>query len=185
MKDLYRVVCSENQQLYPNKTFIDIYPAGISRPENNVTHDCILSMRRIINPEVYPIVSGIILTDLGHGNIHLKYEKVYNKRLAQYQEHLRTYMDAKIIKTFIEMKQQNQNKTIDINMTNLAIYYDINATNKSTPISAKEQLLIQKKEEYQNMIQRKKQRINQNSKQPFAHAPHILLAWKQALRISD
>ena len=85
MKDLYRVVCSENQQLYPNKTFIDIYPAGISRPENNVTHDCILSMRRIINPEVYPIVSGIILTDLGHGNIHLKYEKVYNKRLAQYQ----------------------------------------------------------------------------------------------------
>ena len=54
-------------------------------------------------------------------------------------------MDAKIIKTFIEMKQQNQNKTIDINMTNLAIYYDINATNKSTPISAKEQLLIQKK----------------------------------------
>ena len=61
MNDVYRVVCSENPRLYPGKTFIDIYPAGSSRPENCLNHDCILMMRQVINPEVYSLESGILL----------------------------------------------------------------------------------------------------------------------------
>lgn len=65
MKDVYRVVCSENQKLYPGQVFVDFMPAGQSRQENCLNHDAILQMRRTINPGVDSVENGLILTDYG------------------------------------------------------------------------------------------------------------------------
>ena len=62
MKDVYRVVCSENQKLYPGQVFVDFMPAGQSRQENCLNHDAILQMRRTINPGVDSVENGLILT---------------------------------------------------------------------------------------------------------------------------
>lgn len=67
MKDVYRVVCSENQKLYPGQVFVDFMPAGQSRQENCLNHDAILQMRRTINPGVDSVENGLILTDYGFG----------------------------------------------------------------------------------------------------------------------
>lgn len=87
MPDKYRVICSENQNLYPEKIFVDIYPAGSMRPESCLTHDGLLQMRRLINPNIQKLESGIILTDFGHCNILLQREDALIRQNS-YQKHL-------------------------------------------------------------------------------------------------
>ena len=77
MKDVYRVVCSENQKLYPGQVFVDFMPAGQSRQENCLNHDAILQMRRTINPGVDSVENGLILTDYGFGRPEMGYEAAY------------------------------------------------------------------------------------------------------------
>ena len=119
----YRVVCCENQN---KKLFVDIYPADFSN--NAPTHDVLIQMRRMITPDANPIISGIILTDLGNNNISLKYEPVYNYRLRQYQESIRAKVDSQIYKTFQQMKSQGARSTIEINSANWGIIFDLHAS---------------------------------------------------------
>ena len=69
--------------------------------------------------------TGILLVDLGNGNISLKYEKVYNRRMKMYQDSIRKQTDPIIADTFIKMKQIGKNKTFDICLTNMSMLYDI------------------------------------------------------------
>lgn len=180
MQDKYRVICCENQRLYPGKTFIDIYPADSSRPESSLTHDCLLQMRRLINPKVDKLESGIILTDLGNGNIHLQYEKVYNYRMRQYQEHLRQRLDKEIVKTFMTMKQQNKDRTLEVSFSDMSVLFDLHTKDTHQPISAQEDALIKETARRKHLIEKHKERVRRSAGSRYAANPHILLAWTQA-----
>lgn len=137
MADKYRVICTENQRLYPGKTFIDIYPAGSLRPENSLTHDCLLQMRRLATPEVDKLESGIILTDFGNGSIHLQYETMPNRRMKEYQNLLRQRLDKQIIDTFKQMRAKGFDRTLEISFTEMAARFDLYASEDDTPVSAR------------------------------------------------
>ncbi len=185
MKNIYRVVCSENQRLYPGKTFIDIYPAGSMRPENSLTHDCLLQMRRMASPGVDKIESGILLTELDNGEISLQYEKRTNYRLRRYQEHLRQRLDPKIIATFKEMKSQNKDRTLEVSLVHMAIMFDLFNTEKDKPLSAREDALIRENMRQKRQAAKRRELIARQAAGKYAAHPEIMLAWKQALYRGD
>lgn len=180
MPDKYRVICTENQRRYPGKTFIDIYPAGCMRPENSLTHDCLLQMRRLATPEVDKIESGIILTDFGNGNIHLQYEAMPNRRMREYQQYLRQRLDGQIIDTFKEMKAKGVNRTLEISFCDMATRFDLYAPNDETPISAREDALIKENAHQKRLIEKRKEAVRRAASSKYAAHPEILLAWRQA-----
>ena len=180
MKQQYRVICTENPRFYPKKTFIDIYPADISRPENCITHDVLLQMRRLANPEVDHIINGIILTDCGAGNIHLQYETVTNRRLRQYQENIRQRLDPAIIKTFHEMRHAGKDRTLEVSFGNMAVLFDLHAPSLDAPVSARQNALIEENKRIRYIAAKRQELIARRSKEPYANKPHLLLAWKQA-----
>lgn len=182
MADKYRVICTENQRLYPDKTFIDIYPAGSLRPENSLTHDCLLQMRRLINPEVNKLESGIILTDFGNGNIHLQYEAMPTRRLREYQNSLRQTLDGKIIDTFRKMRAKGFDRTLEISFTEMAARFDLYAADDETPVSAREDALIKENARQKRLIEKRKELIRRKAASKYAAHPEILLAWRQAKR---
>lgn len=197
MNDVYRVVCSENPRLYPGKTFIDIYPAGSSRPENCLNHDCILMMRQVINPEVYSLESGILLHDKEGREPYLQYETTFNKRLKLYQDNFRKNYDKKILETFQKMKSLGRDKTMDVSFLDLAVRYDFFKSDylTDTPKSAREQEIIQSAQEHnireqkrQELIARKQNELENYRKRKNlskAPTPEQMLAWKQAHILGD
>ncbi len=185
MSDKYRVICSENQQLYPQKIFVDIYPAGNLRPENSLTHDGLLQMRRLINPNVEKLESGIILTDFGHGNIILQYEKTYNRRMQQYQDFLRQRLDPLIIQTFLSMKQHGKDRTIEVSLSNMAVMYDLHKLSEDHHLSAREEALIKQNEQIKKTAEKRRQLIHHHAQNKYASNPHLLLAWRQAKHNGD
>ncbi len=180
MPDKYRVICTENQRAYPGKTFIDIYPAGVMRPENSLTHDCLLQMRRLINPEVEKLESGIILTDFGDGNIHLQYEGTTNKRMREYQKYLRQKLDGQIIDTFKKMRTRGLDRTLEISFTEMAARFDLYAPEEETQISAREDALIKENARQKKLIEKHKEAVLRSSRSKYASHPEIILAWQQA-----
>lgn len=180
MPDKYRVICSENQKLFPGQTFVDIYPAGSMRPENCLTHDGLLQMRRLINPDVQKLESGIILTDFGHGNILLQYEKMPNRRMQQYQDHLRQKLDPLILNTFRKMKNRNKDRTLEVSIANMAVMYDLHASPENEQHSAREDLLIRQNAYQKRLAEKRRELIERKAKEKYASAPQILLAWKQS-----
>lgn len=180
MPDKYRVICSENQNLYPEKIFVDIYPAGSMRPENCLTHDGLLQMRRLINPNVQKLESGIILTDFGHGNILLQYEKMPNRRMQQYQDHLRQKLDPLILDTFRKMKNHNKDRTLEVSMANMAVMYDLHSSSENEQLSAREDLLIRQNSYQKHLAEKRRELIERKAKEKYASAPQLLLAWQQA-----
>lgn len=180
MFDKYRVVCSENLKLYPDKLFIDIYPAGSSRPENCLNHECILQMRRVVNPDVSSLASGIILTDRGNGDIFLQYEKVTNYRLKQYQEYIRSKVDNKIIETFKKMKALGKNRTLEVSLSSMAVLFDLQKR-PDTPVSAREDALQKEADHQRKLKAALHYRQVYHASQKNASHPEIMLAWKQAM----
>ncbi len=197
MKDVYRVVCSENQRLYPGKTFIDIYPAGSFRPENCLNHDCILMMRQVINPEVYSLEPGILLYDKEGCEPHVTLEMTCNKRLKLYQDSFRKRYEKKIIETFKKMKSLGRDRTMDVSFLDLAVRYDFFQEEKinDTPKSAREQEIIQSAKEHkiqeqrrQELIERKRNELeNYRQKKNLSKVPtpEQMMAWKQAHILGD
>lgn len=180
MPDKYRVICCENQRAYPGKTFIDIYPAGSLRPENSLTHDCLLQMRRLSNPEVDKLESGIILTDFGNGNIHLQYEAMPNRRMREYQNQLRQRLDKQIIDTFKQMRSKGFDRTLEISFTEMATRFDLYAMEDETPISARQDALIKENARQKRLIEKHKDAVRRAAASKYAAHPEILLAWRQA-----
>lgn len=197
MKEVYRVVCSENQRLYPGKTFIDIYPAGSFRPENCLNHDSILMMRQIINPEVFSLEPGILLYDKEGCEPHLVFEKMFNKRQKFYQDSFRQRYEKKIVETFQKMRSLGRDKTMDVSFLDLAVRYDFFQSDylADTPKSAREQEIIQSAQKHkiqerkrQELISRKQNELeNYRAKKNLSKAPtpEQMLAWKQAHILGD
>ena len=180
MYDLYRVVCWENNE----QIFADIYPAGESRPENSLTHDSIFMMRRKITPEAQRIESGIILTDLGNGNILLKYEKVYNRRMQIYQDNIRKKTDPIIINTFNKMKQIGKNRTFDISIADMCMLYDLHALEHNKKIviySARQEDMRQEMIRWEKTQKLKQIKMNYYANDKYARRPHLKLALRQAM----
>ena len=180
MYDIYRVVCWENQ----NQIFADIYPAGESRPENSLTHDSIFMMRKKITPEAQRIESGILLMDLGNGNIILKYEKVYNRRMQIYQNNIRKKTDPIITHTFNKMKQTGKNRTFEISFTNMCMLYDLQAPkdNKSVcTYSTYQEVTNLEKIRLEKAHKLKQIKIDYYARDKYASNPHLKLALKQAM----
>lgn len=180
MYDLYRVVCWENQNLI----FADIYPAGESRPENSLTHDSIFMMRKQITPNAQRVESGIILTDLGNGNILLKYEKVYNKRMLIYQNNIRKKIDPIITDTFNKMKQNGRNRTFDISFPNMCMLYDMQKpkeNNRISTYSTQQEAINQEQIRLEKAQKLKQIKINYYANEKYASKPHLKLALRQAM----
>lgn len=180
MADKYRVICTENQRLYPGKTFIDIYPAGSLRPENSLTHDCLLQMRRLATPEVDKLESGIILTDFGNGSIHLQYETMPNRRMKEYQNLLRQRLDKQIIDTFKQMRAKGFDRTLEISFTEMAARFDLYASEDDTPVSARQDALIKENARQKRLAEKHKEAVRRAAASRYAASPEILLAWRQA-----
>ncbi|MBQ8785583.1 MAG: hypothetical protein IJZ59_06045 [Alphaproteobacteria bacterium] len=184
--DIYRVVCSENQQLYPNETFVDFMPAGMNRSENSVIHDSILKMRRLANPDVESLCNGLLLYDFGAGRIELKFEKAYNHIIRRNQENFRKNYEHLIIRRFKEMRESGKDKTLNINTSTLAVVYDFykkDSNNLNVPQSAREMELRRKAEDYRQQQKRRNELIekaNERSKEERPFTSEQFLAWKMA-----
>lgn len=181
--DIYRVVCSENQRLYPGKTFIDFMPAGTNRCENAVIHDSILKMRQMINPEVDSLTTGLLLYDFGDGNISLKYEKAYNYIIRRNQAYIKDKYENMIIERFKDMRAMGKEKTLDVSLSTLAVVYDFyksDNTNSDSPRSAREAELRRKAEEYRQLQKRRQVSINNARTKDSPYSPSQIMAWKMA-----
>lgn len=186
--DIYRVVCSENQRLYPGKTFIDFMPAGTNRTENSVIHDSILKMRQMINPEVSALTSGLFLYDLGDGRVNLHFERADNYQVRRYQETIKAKYSKMIIERFNEMRSAGKEKTLDISMATLAVAYDFYKAldnDDQTPKSAREMELRQKAEEYRNQERRRKELAEYHRTHASNHIETQRMAWKMARYSGD
>ncbi len=180
MFEQYRVICYKNSNHCPEKIFVDIYPAGLSRHENELTHDCLLQMRRIADPGAERVESGIILTDFGNGNIRLKYEPAANYRIRQYQEYIRPKIDPEIIKTFQDMKRRGKNRTLEVSFKDMAVLFDLHASAEDSPVSARQDALIKENTRRKQLAEKKKELARRLARAPYASRPELLLAWKQA-----
>ncbi len=186
--DIYRVVCSENQRLYPGKTFIDFMPAGTNRCENSVIHDSILKMRQQINPEVRPLTNGLFLYDLGDGRINLHFEKTNNYLVRRDQEQAKAKYSNMIIDRFKEMRANGKEKTLDISLSTLAVVYDFykaQETDDNCPKSAREMELRQKAEEYRQTQRRRQELAEYHRDRATYQAETQMLAWRLARYSGD
>lgn len=194
MIDTYRVVCSENDRLYPGEIFVDIYPAGNSRPENCLTHNGLLAMRRISNPGVSNIEPGILLFDNGQEQPSLKYEKATSYSRRRYQESVHQKIDKKIYETFQKMKAARKNRTLEVSFASMAVLYDLNAAqDNDSPKSAREYSLIEENK-YQKRLAQKRQELIEYKRLELAkyierkgssYTPEQMIAWKQARNHGD
>lgn len=184
--DIYRVVCSENQHLYPGKIFIDFMPAGTNRCENSVIHDSILKMRQMINPEVKALTRGLFLYDLGDGRINLQFEKTDNRQIRNSQEDIKAKYTNMIIESFREMRASGKEKTLDISMSTLAVVYDFYKADidDNAPKSARETELRIKAAEYRQAEKRRKE-LAEYQRTHTTYSEAQLMAWKMARRFGD
>ena len=172
----YRVVCTDIK----GKTCVDFYPAGCGRPENCITHDGILLMRQLANPEAV-LIDRAILTELGNEQIHIQYEGL-PKSIRKYQEPKRQKLSPLISKNFKRMKQNNADRTIEISFSQMAVLYDLNSLDikDNKPHSAREHELSEQYNRQKKLEQKRHDRHEFYARQPHASNPEILLAWKQA-----
>lgn len=186
--DIYRVVCSENQRLYPGKTFVDFMPAGLNRCENSVIHDSILKMRQMINPEVTSLTSGLFLYDLGGGRTELRFERADNYQVRRYQEDIKAKYSNMIVDRFREMRAAGKEKTLDVSLSTLAIVYDFykaGDVGDDVPKSAREMELRQKAAEYRQREQRRKELAEYQRTHEVSYPESRIMAWKMARYSGD
>ena len=186
MKDIYRVVCSENQRLYPNQTFVDFMPAGMSRQENCLNHESILQMRRVVNPEVDALEDGLVLIDYGNGNLELGYEKAYNYQIRRNQEYFKQKYEKLIFERFRQMKEAGKEKTIEISMRDMAVQYDFHAMAKiESPQSAREAALVEEAKRLEEQERRRKEQSAYQAKKESNLTTEQLLKWKYSRYSGD
>lgn len=186
MKEVYRVVCSENQRLYPGQTFVDFMPAGMSRQENCLNHESILKMRRLVNPEVDSLENGLIITDYGNGNLELGYEKAYNYQIRRNQDYFKQKYEKLIFERYRQMKEAGKEKTIEVSMRDLAVLYDFHqSVDNGAPKSAREAALIEEAQRLKEAEQRKKDSIEQQAKREQNLTTQQILKWKYSRYSGD
>lgn len=176
MYDKFRVICCENPEKYPDKLFIDIYPA------DHITHELLYRMRLKLTPDVYDITGGVYLDDLGSDNVRLKYIKHHDKRIQKQQALVRERVDAKILELFAEMKERGIGKTINVSLTEV---YEIFSADEIYPKSAKDERILEAQKQYAKRQKIMAQRQQFYARQKYASFPHIALKISQLERSGD
>lgn len=186
MKDIYRVVCSENQRLYPGQTFIDFMPAGHTRQENCLNHESILQMRRMVNPDVDSIENGLLLTDYGNGRLELQYEKAYNYHIRRHQEYVKEKYEPLIFERFRQMRAAGKEKTLEVSLRDLVVLYDFHQSiDDGSPKSAREMALIEEARKRKEIERRKNEMREQMAKKEKNLTTEQILRWKYARYSGD
>jgi hypothetical protein len=176
MYEKYRVICGFDKQSNP---IVDIAVA------DTLTHDDMRRCRTAISPEVDNVLTGIILTDLGNGEVNLQYEKAYNYRLKQYQDMMIPKFDRPIRDTFKQMREAGKARTFEVNAISHDVMYDFYKAVPGTPVSAREADLIQKQHKQEQIQKIKEARNAWYASRPHADTPHLVLAMKQAMHDGD
>ena len=172
MKDVYRVVCSENQKLYPGQVFVDFMPAGQSRQENCLNHDAILQMRRTINPGVDSVENGLILTDYGFGRPEMGYDA------GKYE--------PVILERFRQMREAGKEKTLDVSISELAALYGFEQTeDNGSPKSAREAALIEEARRRKEIERKKAEQRDYEAKKQSNLSTEQILKWKYSRYSGD
>lgn len=176
MHDIYRVICCENKEKYPGRLFIDIYPAEF------VTHELLYRMRLKVTPEVHDITGGVYLTDLGNGEVCLKYIKHFNKFLHRQQEEMRRRVDPKIKELFFEMKKRGISQTLRATLNDA---YEVFGADMMYVKSAKEEEM---KMSFERLKRRERIMAERNiyyANRKYASKPHLALMLMQLERTGD
>ena len=185
MKDIYRVVCSQNQSLYPNRIFVDFMPAEASQQENCLNHEAMLKMRRLTYPDVENIEDGLIITDYGNGRLELGYEQGYIHKKGQNLDKFREQYEDLVFERFRQMKKAGKEKTIDVSLHDLVKLYGFHQTeNDNSPKSAREIALIEEAKKIKEAEHKKKERAQQSTKEKDWTTEQIL-RWKYSRYSGD
>lgn len=185
MKDVYRVVCSENQKLYPGQVFVDFMPAGQSRQENCLNHDAILQMRRTINPGVDSVENGLILTDYGFGRPEMGYEAAYGPERRKPGYDAGKY-EPVILERFRQMREAGKEKTLDVSISELAALYGFEQTeDNGSPKSAREAALIEEARRQKEIARKKAEQREYEAKKQSNLSTEQILKWKYSRYFGD
>jgi hypothetical protein len=177
----YRVVCSENKDLYPGVIFIDICRDGFC------SHDCMFKMRQHLNPGVERMFNdsrGIMLREARDGSINLVYTKHKDVMAQRAQEKKRKRVDHLIIEEFKKMKERGAVQTISVPSTQLQ--YVGEECKKSGKISSYQEEKAYKllnKEERIARLKAIRSAYYENRK--YAEAPHLRLMQEQRKYLGD
>lgn len=177
----YRVICTENQELYPGKIFIDICRDGMC------SHDCLFEMRKSLNPGVERIFNdsrGIMLKEMKNGEIMLIYTK-HNDKMAQIlQSKKRSIVDPLIIKTFREMRQKNCVQTISIPLVRIKKLAKncIKAGKIKNSLEEKAVEIVEEEHRRKRIMEMKKAYYENNK---YASNPHLRLMLNQRKYLGD
>lgn len=156
MPKAYRVMVSENQDLYPGRTFIDFAPAQVGN-DNFSTHEVLLQLRQKIYPELEGLTDGLFLLDYGDGDIRFKTENTDNPSLMEYQKNTLNKFRQQILDSFHQMHSAGKDRTLEVNNYNMAEIIDFYSRAQiETPRSAKETILREKSKYYHDLEQRRK-----------------------------
>ena len=181
MCESYRVVCSENQDLYPGEVFVDICRDGFC------SHDCIFKMRQHLNPGVERIFNdsrGIMLREARDGSVNLVYTKHRDVRAQKTQEEKRKRVDHLIIAEFKKMKENGLVQTISV--PSLQLEYVGDACKKSGKVSsAKEEKAYKLLNKEERIARLKAIRSAYYENRKYAEAPHLRLMLEQHKYLSD
>lgn len=170
MKEKYRVVCSENQEKYPDKVFIDFLPANPEKQEICLTHSQMLMLRNKLNPGLQEVGEGMLLIDKGNNGLEIEYLKASSKETKILQEKFKHRYEKLIFKAFREMKAAGKNQTLNPTLRDLPYLYGLNQNQDlETPKSFREYELREKQREQGCNEQRRKAMLNR--------PPKPLLAW--------
>lgn len=125
MSTSYRIICCENQKLYPGETFVDIMPAIPVRQEDSLSHRFMEKVRQRLIPDVKCVEYGFILTESDNGELSISYEESYHKDISRYKEQFQEKYEDVMFAAFREMKAQGKDRTFHIDMAELASLYGV------------------------------------------------------------
>ncbi len=185
MKEVYRVVCSENQDRYPGKVFVDFMPAGHGRQEDCLNHESILRMRQNLNPGVESLENGLILTDFGGGHLEMGYEAAYGpeRRIPGYDSD--KYRPI-IFERFRQMREAGKEKTLEVSLSDLVTLYGFKQTaDTNTPKSAREIALIEEAKRREDIERKKAERQEYEARTQSKLSTEQILKWKYSRYSGD
>lgn len=138
MSTSYRIICCENEEKYPGKTFVDIMPAMQVRQEDCLSHRFMEKLRQQQNPGVHCVEYGFILTEKNNGDLEISYEESYHQDISRYYQLFQAKYEDKMFKAFREMREAGRDRTFHINMTDLAKLYGCGAemVNNNGPVKS-------------------------------------------------
>jgi hypothetical protein len=172
----YRVLVSENRDLYPNKAFIDFGPV-----DSFNTHAVMLAIRRKYNPKVECLTDNLLMHDFGNNDIRFEMEQTADAAKVQnVKQNVLTRYAKQILDAYHKMQEAGQESTLSADAYTLSeIFSDVWAKqakhNEKTnrPSSAKEQELADKAREYEDRERRREDLKTRTKYKSFENAEYL------------